>query len=360
MRRMFACMLALLLGMAMPSLAAEPLYTVKDGDVLWTLSEQNLNNPFLWGQIVEKNAFLQEPGRVFERDGKTIVLLHPGEQLAGLTELGLLPRSESFTSLGLSQPAPVTVVNETMPVWGWSLLGLLALVALTLALLYAINRMLHQNPVTSRRAVVIGGVSPATAGAAFQRRAAEHFNRETGRNAQPQAFTILEQTKGRGWGTLLVSYGDGTTRPRELDGETVYKTRIQRPDGTVEEMMMLEACGNPIRSGRILSWLPGDRFRFEADQAAQPQPAPAVAEASAATAETHVASEPAPAQGPEIVNGQKSPFSIQFKRAANGRPNLVRIDGSQIGEFQFTQEGNGESVVIRFGNDPGAEAQAAE
>lgn len=359
MKRIFACVVALLLGLAMPVLAAESLYTVKEGDALWTLSEQKLDNPSLWGQIVRKNAFLQEPGRVFERGDKTIVLLHPGEQLAGLEELGLLPKTESFATLGLSQPAPTTVVKEAMPMWGWSVLGLLALLAAIAIGLYLITRMLHRDPVTSRPPVVDGGVNPQTAGPVFQRRAAEEYTAETGRSATPQDFTILEQVAGRGWGTLLVSYGDGTTRPRELDGEAVYKTRIRRPDGTVEEMMMLERCGNPLRSGRILNWLPGDRFRFEPDHTAATQNAPAIAEAPAEPTEPVVAvARPIPAEPSAPVNG--TPISVDFKRSKDGRPHLVRLHGKRLGEFTFTADEDGESVSIRFGNEAEATAQAAE
>lgn len=67
----------------------EDSVTVRQGDTLYELSDIYLNDPEKWNEVVRKNLFLREPGRVFKRSGKVIVIIKPGEKLNGLARLGV-------------------------------------------------------------------------------------------------------------------------------------------------------------------------------------------------------------------------------------------------------------------------------
>lgn len=62
---------------------------VRAGDTLYELSDIYLNDPEKWREVVKKNRFLGEPGRMFKRAGKVIVIIKPGEKLNGLARLGI-------------------------------------------------------------------------------------------------------------------------------------------------------------------------------------------------------------------------------------------------------------------------------
>jgi nucleoid-associated protein YgaU len=62
---------------------------VRRGDTLYALSDTYLNSPEKWRELVRKNRFLGERGRVFKRSGKTVVIIRPGERLNGLARLGI-------------------------------------------------------------------------------------------------------------------------------------------------------------------------------------------------------------------------------------------------------------------------------
>ncbi len=63
-------------------------YIIKKGDCLWTLSGKFLNDPLKWKQVYKMNPFLLQPGRMFVKNGKIIVIIKPGEQLLGLEKVG--------------------------------------------------------------------------------------------------------------------------------------------------------------------------------------------------------------------------------------------------------------------------------
>mgnify|MGYP001579036784 CR=1 FL=1 len=125
MNRMFVCLLAslvLLLAVASAPLAAQEtqdIYVIKSGDSAWRIAGDILGNPTLWRQVVEKNPFLKEKGRVTvnPKNGWTYVMMHPGEQLSGLQELGIIaPTPTPLNELGLHFP-PAPTIWEQIPTW---------------------------------------------------------------------------------------------------------------------------------------------------------------------------------------------------------------------------------------------------
>ncbi len=278
MKRFILAALAAALLLALPLAAQETVsgdtYTVQSGDTLWELSGFHKGDPTLWRQLVDLNPFLQEKGRIFEDQQKrTIALIRPGEKLVGLEKLGIVPMLVPLDQLKLSGAAPVPVVVHETPNWVYWLLGLLGLlVLLTIAYLLFQRFVLDVDPVTSRPAVVPGGVTDATAPTAFQEMAARQHQATTGQTVPSQQFTVLETTPGRIWGGLNVRYADGREVPRRLNGERAYQARVRFPDphlsllGREETLYMLQGCGNDLRYGGISRYLPGPDFRFEADQ----------------------------------------------------------------------------------------------
>lgn len=117
----------------------DDVYTVETGDTLYTLAGTFRNDPETWREVVEANPFLREKGRVFDRAGRTIVLIRPGERLIGLGRLGIIAEPVSIDRLVIPEsviptPTPV-VVDNSWPLWAWVLIILLALVLIALAVM---------------------------------------------------------------------------------------------------------------------------------------------------------------------------------------------------------------------------------
>lgn len=327
MKRLIVCgLLSLCLGAASPSLAQQgPAlcsgYAVQDRDTLWELSGQQLGDPNVWESIVTKNPFLQEPNRRVERNGRVIVILHPGECLQGLEAYGVVAAAaepvnqvdEIVVHGSRGSNAEITAATITPSVL--FLLGLCALV-----LLYII---LTRNPATARRPQVEGGVTAETARERF-----ETMSRQ-------QRFDILEQVEGRIWGTMLVSYGDGSRMPRWVNGQRAFQARVRHSDGREEQLYMLQACGNDLRFGGIARYIPGPDFRFEVDAAPTAAEEPAVASATPVTSET--------ADVPE-TDGM---VQIEFKAETSEQPSLLRAKGIEVESLVFTQDPDG-GVTIRY------------
>lgn len=131
-------------------------YTIQPGDTLWALSGEKLQDPLQWGKILGANPFLNQPGRVFENNGKTVVLIRPGENL--LIPDGLGVKTEMVPLSALKQTPVFTQVPEArseIP-WLWILLT-------TLLVLSAIGVGLSQvfrNPATSGEPIIQGGIQP--------------------------------------------------------------------------------------------------------------------------------------------------------------------------------------------------------
>jgi hypothetical protein len=353
--RLFVCLitLALLLGVASAPLAAqEDTYTVQNGDNLWKLAGSHLDSPLFWEQIYRDNPFLQEPGRRFQKDGIVYVMVRPGEKLVGLEKLGIIADITPIDKLQLAKPDPVAYRVPTTPAWVWWPLGL-ALLALIVA--YLIYRMLTRDPATAGPAMVPGGINQENAATRIQAMAARQNEARTGITVPAQQFTILRQTAGRIWGVMNVRYAGGRSIPRQLHGERAYEALVRFPNGTEETLYMLQACGNDLRYGGISRYLPGPDFRFEADPAPVPvaQPAPAAAPPEPAPAPEPVApapavaepTSPAPAQAP--APQEVGVVTFEFKRATNGQPTLVRLQGIEAEDFHFSVGPNGTTLRYR-------------
>lgn len=353
--RLFALLLAvLLLLVATPLVAQAPKdeYVVQNGDNLWMLAGEKLKDPLLWQKIYEKNPFLQQSGRRFEKDGIIYVLIRPGEKLMGLEELGIIP---SFTPLPEPKVERVIHVLDKVPNWMWWLLALLGLIALVLVAYLIYNaRVLEADPVTARPPVVRGGVNHETAPVTFQQMAARNAGHRPAEATRPtvyQNFTILNMTAGRIWGVLNVRYADGRETPRRLNGDRAYRAEVRFPEeNRTETLYMLQGCGNDLRYGGISRYLPGPEFRFEADhEIVAPTPAPAT---SVSTATGSITSEPVvppvqPTESIPVPVEQQGVVRFEFRRATNGKPAMVRLSGIETEEFDFSVGPDGTTLRYR-------------
>lgn len=298
-------------------------YVVQKGDTAWELAGVRLGDPKIWRQIVIDNPMLQQPGRVFERGGKTIVILRPGEQLYGLEKyVPVLPMPIETKTVGTLTNTLLSSTSDDAD-WSW-LWWLIALVAGFALLAYLINRRLNKPAATSGPPMVTGGVNERTAADQFLRRAAEQHQAATGQAIPAQQFTFVEQpTSGRVTGIMNVRYADGREVPRRLNGEQAYRARVRFPDGREETLFMLRACGNDLRYGGISRYLPGPSFRFVPDAEAEPpqapQPAPAPAPQPAAEGQVQ--------QQGSMAHLQPLADNVVFElRPASGnRPALLRF-----------------------------------
>ena len=264
-------------------------YVVQQGDTGWELARQYYENPLTWQRIVDMNPALQEPGRVFEKNGKIILLLKPGEQLLGLERLNVAP-PVAVPITELVPPAPTTVSStpaEAMAAWPWFIwLLVLVMAALVLSSLFRTirakrqtaqrERELRQDPITSGTPYVPGGIAPTDTSRL------EHFFDEqaTGRyaNRNPQldratirATRVGSIEEGTIVGEGMVGYLGGEMRPRRIETPLrAYQARYRFPDGTEEVMQCLQACMNPVAYG-------GETYRgftFTLTQAVVPVPEP--------------------------------------------------------------------------------------
>ncbi len=276
------------------SYAGEPQpYIVQENDTLWALEGSYSGRPAQWQRLVDHNPFLEDKGRAWvDKQGRSIVLLHPGEELFGLEELGILPKRLPLNQLQLAQAPVVTAQSApaTSEVGHWSWVGkallylaiaLLAIAAIA-GLLYEIQkRKLRRNPVTAGPPFVEGGVSDQMARTAFQDMAARTFVRETGRTLSPQRFQVLNIQRGRAFGIWRVAYRDGSQADFNMgaEGRIAYRATARFPEdaeGRVRELHMLQACANDLLYSNISNYLPGGTGRFVPDTevAAPPEPRP--------------------------------------------------------------------------------------
>ncbi len=349
MKSLIACLVAILcfgVAIAAPTALEQQKYTVQSGDNLWNLAGAKLEDPRLWKELVESNPFLKQPGRVFERNGKTIVILKPGESLVGLEKLGIIPAIESSAST-VANPV---VVESFIPSWLWWLVAILALLILAA---YLIRQMLQKDAATARPAVVPGGV-PTTEAARlrFQESAARQHAATTGMQVPVQQFVIIEQTAGRIFGVLNVRYADGMEVPRRLNGECAFRAVVRFPDGHAETLYMLQACGNDLRYGGISKYLPGPEFRFVPDETVR-SATPAAPAVAATPAVAPVATPAVPATSVVVavnapVERKDEPISFEFTRGDAKNPNsMVRVKNGSPAFFSFAPDADG-TMTFRF------------
>ncbi len=274
-------------GTSAPTVISE--YVVQPGDTLWQLAELRLNDPERWRWLLTQNPQLAEPGRSFTRsDGTFVVVIRPGETLRGLAEVGITPTGNN----SLRPDSKSSKLGDTDPEdddwnipWGWilSLLGggfltwlayrsgrenaraeagdkhrqeeVEARIVHRREKIAAEQAELNRDPVMSGYPQVPEGLTDATAPTHLQTRV----------NEDRRNLTILNMTRGRGYGPMLIRYGDGSEHPRQLDGHIVYRATVRDNDSQeVEELYTLQGCGNDIRAG-VPEYLSGHGFRFTPD-----------------------------------------------------------------------------------------------
>lgn len=303
-----------------------PAYTIQPGDTLWELAGVKLDDPRQWRVIVEKNTFLQEPGRIFERGGKIIALIRPGEKLDGLAELGIMPR---VYPLPESPRASDTTISRSDIFW-WVALVFLTLLAVAVAVSPGFPfHWLRRRASATGIPVVDGGIppeEPERIAARFDTIAGQRYaavNPLAGTEARPQRIGPIENGFLSGGGR--VQYRD-RVEERRLHSEPAYRARFRFPDGREEDLFFLSACANDVTIG-------GARysgFQWEPRQivaAAPPPPAPVVP--------LRVAGE-----GPEPDLTTVTVGTIEFQV-----PRGFAVTHDDDGRIRVTASGPGELVV---------------
>lgn len=323
-------------------------YTVREGDNLWNLAALKLSNPLRWVEIEAENPILLDRTRYsFDRRGREIVRILPGETLCGLEGWDWINndfQDPSSNEMEVSEKLPPLQVNpdsadgrdDATPWW----LKLLALLLATIMFLGVVSqwwkenrqkrkleaeqafRAVNTDPTTAGSPMVPGGVTEVNAEQALRDVAARRFG------GTHQDFTVLERTVGRVYGTMVVSYRDGTERQWLMSGQQAYQARIRRPNGHVEVIYMLQACGNDLRFGEVAGYQPGGDFRFE-PEIAQPAPAPVVEPAVASPAPAAVVPVAVPVE-PQRVAAEPTPrgtVQVMVKAPDGNGPHLVQVSG---------------------------------
>ncbi len=228
----------------------QPLYTVQPNDTVWELSGVKLDNPTQWQKVVAANPFLQEAGRVFKAsDGKTVVLIKPGEQLAGLEAAGILPQVANLAQLGIAPPPPPPPTESYT--WLRVLFGILILIGL---LGYLAHRK-WLRPEQAGPAVIRGGINNDTAPEVMRAQAAHDFGLPV------NGIQVMSISAGTATGWANVGYADHD-RPQYLRERACFEC-VYTADGHEGEQRAysLQGCANPVRYGRP-DVVPGQDFVF--------------------------------------------------------------------------------------------------
>lgn len=212
------------------------VYMIQKGDTLWWLEGYHRGDPSQWRRIVDENPFLKEPGRIYEKGGKTIALIKPGEQLKGLVELGILPREAPISEFQVQIPEPSRGMGN---IW-YLLLGLGIAAAV-----YGLYRLIRifSDPATSGQPVVRGGLSanqPRDIENRFQQIASARI--ESGEPI-PQRVGPIEEGFLSGYGR--VQYRDRSEMKR-LNREPAFRARFRFHDGREEDLFFLQRCANDV------------------------------------------------------------------------------------------------------------------
>ncbi|KKT63520.1 MAG: Peptidoglycan-binding protein [Candidatus Giovannonibacteria bacterium GW2011_GWC2_44_9] len=252
------------------------VYKVQKDDTLWALSGKYLDDPTRWGELLDLNPYLKEPGRMYDRGDKgVVVIVRPGEQLRGLTALGI-----SGELMSLSELKAEAGISESFYDSRW--FGLLASILLFLVLVatsvpYAIfraHRWRFLNPITSGSPVVEGGIPPTRpcdVEERFQRIAERHYGEEnpSANLSAERPVRVGEIESGFLSGNGMVQYRD-RREPRRLRREPAYRSHFRFPDEHKEELYFLQGCANDV----IFSWARYVGFAWTSDRAVVPAPHP--------------------------------------------------------------------------------------
>ena len=312
MGRIARIVILVLLVVATP-LVAQAQYTVQANDTLWGLAGKNLDSAAAWETIYEANPFLKEAGRRFvDQSGRTIVVLRPGEQLAGLDKLGIVPSpvvpqpTPPATPVVVEKSAPAQPTKSSFDWWPLLIALIIALVAYGIYRLMqhrrtaraiaemehrdrvrmaaeARDRELRRTPSEVGPPMVAGGIPP-TDGARienfFDQQATATFAQ---RNPQ---YTGVEAPVRIGPVIAGIMHGDGQTLDLnrvwhdmhiDLPGRQAYMARFRYPDGTEEDMKAWQECMNLVRAGggmRGFTFVPNAAGGIVVETPEPPTPAP--------------------------------------------------------------------------------------
>ena len=361
-------------------------YTVQPSDTLWDLSATYHKDPLKWAEVLGANPFLKEKGRVVNHsDGRVIVLIRPGEELAGLNRIGVKAEMVPFSSLW---PAPTTVPPSASaptaateraesvivnlgagtatvdvgpvlfywtPVLGIPLWFLALVAAIVLALLWVLYRdgLLSRSRQSAGLAgppIVQGGISTSQPDAIenrFERIAERHYgerNPSADLSAdRPERIGAIESGFLSGRGT--VQYRDHG-ESRRLNHEPAYRARFRFPDGTEEDLYFLQLCANDVRFGTRYRG-----FRWETERIVVPLP----------TATPATVPAPATASTPTPLRVVKPTEPAKLTTVSVGGTEVTLPEGSSV-----RLETDGRIVVsiataceMTIGPAPTAETQAA-
>jgi len=238
------------------------VYVIQKGDTLWWLEGFHRGDPSQWLRIVDDNPFLKEPGRIYEKDGKIIAVIKPGEELKGLVELGILPQEIPVSEFQVVLGAPVE-----------SIIFFIMLGLAIAAALYGISRLYRilSDPATSGQPIVQGGLF-----AGRSRDIETRFQRIAETRAEgdiaPQRIGPIEEGFLSGYGR--VQYRDRSEMKR-LSREPAFRARFRLQDGTEEDLYFLQRCGNDVTLYRARYF----GFTFERTHQVVPEPQPAQTQA---------------------------------------------------------------------------------
>lgn len=297
------------LGASVAQEAPEP-YVVQPGDTLWELSGEYLDDPLKWGELIGKNPFLKEPGRQFQKeDGTIVVVIKPGEQLNGLQEMGItaIPLPELLDKLRLAPAEVETAESQTLSrnslFWG------IVAALVTALLIYAMTRYSwrFKNPITSGQPIVEGGIPPSDSGSIesrfeqmAQRRFGELYPTADSNISRPRRVSDIEHGSLSGNGQ--VHYRD-SVETRHLVDEPGYRAEFEfvNPDGSTrrETLYFLQRCANDVTfQGK---WLTGYTFTLASESERVVVPAPAAEEPEPTPVESP-APEPIPHPAVRLVS----------------------------------------------------------
>lgn len=239
------------------------VYIVQPGDNLWDLEEFFQGNPQKWRRLLDLNPYLKKPGRVVNRNGKTIVIIKPDEELRGLQELGILPTRVPIQNLRLQRTA-------SSDFWFWVAVALLV-IAVLFALHLGFLRGRRRDPVTSGEPVVPGGILPGES-----ERVRNHFDAIANRRFAssvpntPRPVRIGPIESGFLSGNGVVRYRDGNEQHHQLNRQPAFRARFRLPNGAEETLFFLQGCANDV----TFSETRYVGFVWETEEQIVPAPAP--------------------------------------------------------------------------------------
>ncbi len=249
-----------------PTFKAEDQVLTELGDTLWGYAEE------YYDRIIQMNPGLNLKKKV-RGPGDVVVILPVGVYVKGVKRVpaGTVLTTPTPTPTATPTPSPSPTQKQQtdntggllaiLPTlfWWLMLLGALALAAYLLFVNW-FNRH-RRGAANAGPRFEPRGIDDRTAFAAFER---QYGNGQNG-----QSFTVQNLRRRRASGAITVAYNNGTTQTRVLDTETVYVADLHYSDGRVlRDQLLLQACGNPLRYGNVLSYAPGIGFRFVDDRIA--------------------------------------------------------------------------------------------